>query len=126
MNRIESITSVRREAYKDIIIHGDERTEVEAPVLGFYSVELRDKEEQHRRFDVEVRSSPNGLQVDWYDDLDDFLLGIESRDEANKLREQISIGVYEAHDQASRLLAHTIKSEKPNKAEMATPRKPSD
>lgn len=97
MTRIVSIAPVEREAYKDIMIQGDQITEKDAPVLAFYEVELRGDSGQYHRFDAEIRTAPRGLQVDWYEDLDDFLFGLPTREEANRLREELSMGIYEAH-----------------------------
>jgi len=101
MTRIQSIAQVQREPYKDILISGDSRTEVDAPVLAFYEIELRDGSGLSHKFDTEIRQSPHGLQVDWYDDLDDYLFSIDSRDEVNRLREKISQGIYEEHDRVT-------------------------
>ena len=101
MTHIENITPVHRDPYKDIIIQGDHRIEVDAPVLAFYQVELRGDDGQYYRFDTEIRKSPHGLQVDWYDDLDEFLFGLKSREEANELREALSVRIYATHDHNS-------------------------
>ena len=97
MDEIENITQVQRKPYKDILISGEQRTEVDAPVIAFYEVSLRDDAGIQRKFDTEIRRSLRGLQVDWYDDLDDYLFSMASRDEANQLRENISMAVYESH-----------------------------
>ncbi|MGB6223154.1 hypothetical protein [Haloferula sp.] len=98
MNQIESITQVQRRPYKDILFSAGQRTEVDAPVIAFYEVMLFDDAGVSRKFDTEMRQTPRGLQVDWYEDLDDYLFAISSRDEANQLREKLSMAIYEAHD----------------------------
>jgi hypothetical protein len=98
MTRIESIAQVQRAPYKDVLISGDRRTEVDAPVVAFYEIELLDDAGRSQKFDTEIRRTPRGLQVDWYEDLDDYLFSIDSREEANKLREQVSMAIYEEHD----------------------------
>jgi hypothetical protein len=101
MTRIQSIAAVHREPYKDILIQGDQRTEIDAPVLAFYEVELRSGDGQCHRFDAEIRNSPHGPQVDWYDALDNFLFSLPSREEANTLREELSMSIYKVHDRQS-------------------------
>lgn len=95
MIRIASISPVERKSYKDIIWQGTNQTEVDAPVLQFYEIQLVTDDGRQNFFDLEVRQTQRGEQVDWYDDLDDYLVQqIPSREEGNRLREQICMAVY--------------------------------
>ena len=95
MIRIGDITPVHRPPYKDIIWSGkDSHREVDAPVLQFYEIQLFGDDGQSHRFDLEIRKSRNEERVDWYEELDTFLFQIPSREEANRLREEICMAVY--------------------------------
>ena len=94
-----NITLVDRPIYDDVFLSGDNKRQVKAPILGFYKLTFKDP---NATFVAEVRLRPHPdssakeycEQVDWYDDLDDYLFKIESRDEANELRESISMSIY--------------------------------
>jgi hypothetical protein len=96
---IGSLVPVDRPIYKDIIWSGKEKkNEIDAPILQFYRITLIETGGISHSFDTEVRRSPNGEQVDWYEDLDDFLFAIESRADANILREKICMVHYDVRE----------------------------
>jgi hypothetical protein len=94
MISITEIKPVDRTPYKDVIWRGKERIEVNAPVLQNYEITLCGDHGEIRRFDAEVRQTPQGEQVNWYEELDDFLFSIMSVDYANQVREMICKSIY--------------------------------
>jgi hypothetical protein len=81
---------VNRPPYKEIICSGTERVDREAPVLAFYNVTLHSDDGTNSSFDAEVRASPNGYQIDWDDDLDEFLFRSIPLKEAERMKAEIS------------------------------------
>jgi hypothetical protein len=95
MITIADIKPVDRPPYKEIIGRGTERAEVDAPVLQFYEVVLQCDDGKDCSFGAEVRSSPHGEQIDWDDDLDDFLFDTNSVEKAEEVRRLISSRIAE-------------------------------
>jgi len=58
--------------YMETILRGEDRVRVSAPVLASYDLTISDGMNKHV-FWVEVRFSPCGEQVDWSDELQDFM-----------------------------------------------------
>ena len=93
---IGKVAPVERPPYNDIIWSGDTKTEVPAPVIQTYAIDVHDSSGSIRAFDAEVRQSPHGEQIDWDDDLDDYLFAIASTQEAEELRQEINRRINEA------------------------------
>ena len=99
MAQIVGIRKVERPIYDEIFLSGDKERTVKAPILGFYELSFKGPS---ANFLAEVRLRPHpessaeeyAEQVDWYEDLDDYLFQIGSRAEANRLRELISMSIY--------------------------------
>ena len=108
---IASLVPVDRPIYKDIIWSGKEKKEIDAPILQFYRLTLIESDGNSHSFETEVRRSPHGEQVDWYEDLDDFLFAIESRADANILRESISMVHYDLREGVDLRFPVTIDTE---------------
>ena len=79
MLSVISINKIDKEPYREIISSGgrggvpEKREEVIAPILGFYSIEIA-VGNQSKTYEVEVRKSPNGDQVDWSEELQGLLM----------------------------------------------------